>query len=135
MKKDDTRVYLWVSDFGEDASVVTKTIGLEPTHIKVAGEPNPKYPKMINRGNSWELHSSLPSSAHIDEHIEALLRVLEPHATAVKAVSETFNVGISTAVYYYEDYTPGIHLTEHAISALASMGLSMDFDLYFLKDA
>ncbi len=135
MRKDETRAYLWVSGFGEDASIVTKMIGLEPTHIKVAGQPNPKHPKAAYRWHSWELHSSLPSSAHVDEQIEDLLRVLEPHAAAIKTASATFKAGISVAIYYYGDFMPGIHLSEHAINVIARMSLSIDFDLYFLKNA
>lgn len=133
-KKDDTRVYLWVADYGEDASVVTQLIGLEPTQIKVPGQPNPNFPKMINRRHFWELYSPLPSTAHIDEHFEALLQLLEPHAANIRRATEIYKAGINSAVYYYEDFSPGIHLIENTVKVIASMNLSVDFDLYFFDN-
>ncbi len=132
MKSDETRVYLWVTNFGEDASVVTQLIGLEPTFIKRAGQPNQQFPKTLNRIHCWELGSPLPPTAHINAHIDALLELLEPHAAGVKAIAELFEAGINAVVYYYEDFTPGIHLSAHAINRMAAMNLSVDFDLYFL---
>ena len=133
-REDETRVYLWVTDFGPDASIVTKSIGLEPTYVQIAGRPNAQFPKMTNRIHCWEFHSPLSLDSHIDEHFDALLQLLEPHAAAIKTASLTFRAGINSAVYYYENFTPGIHLSEHAVKVIASMNISVDFDLYFIGD-
>jgi hypothetical protein len=129
---DESRAYLWVRDYGEDASVVTNLIGMEPTYVQVTGQPMPQFPKMLARVHCWKLHSPLPSDAHLDDHIEALLGLLEPHAAAVRAASERFEAGVNVYVYYHRDFNPGINLSQRAVQLLASMNLSIDFDLYFL---
>lgn len=133
-KQDTTGVYLWVMDYGEDASVVTKLLGLEPTRICIPGQPGSPTSRVPSRHHGWEFNSPLPLTAHIDEHLEALLQVLEPHAEAIRAASEKFKVGINSYVYYYVDWQPGIHLTERSVRLLADMNLSVDFDLYYLGD-
>jgi hypothetical protein len=131
MKADETRIYLWVTDYGQDASVVTQLIGVEPTYIKSLGQPNPQFPKMTCRMHSWEFHSPLPLLAHVNEHFEALLQLLEPHAIRIEAASRKYKAGINVMLEYREDFTPGFHLSEEIIKTVASMNLSIDFDLYF----
>lgn len=134
MKSDKTHVYLWVTNFGQDAAVVTELIGLEPSYIEIPGQPRPHPSKMVGRRHCWELHSPLPLTAHIDDHFDALLHLLEPHAAAISNVSTVFKAGINAAVYYYKDFQPGIHLSAHAVKVLAAMNLSVDFDLYFIGE-
>lgn len=134
-KSDESRAYLWVHDFGDDASAVTSMIGLEPTYIQVAGCPVPRAPTMIARVHRWVLDSPLTPDAHLDDHVEALLQLLEPHAEKVKAASETFKAGIYAVVYYHKDFNPGHGLSAHHVKLIASMNLSIDYDLYFLRGA
>jgi len=133
MNKDETRVYFWVQDFGEDASVVTELIDIEPTFIKLAGQPNPEFPKTTVRWNSWQISSSLPSHAHVNNHLESLVKTLQPRTDAIKTASNMYRAGINCVMYYYEDFTPGIHISEDIIQKISSMNISIDIDLYFLQ--
>lgn len=134
MKQDETRVYLWFIDYGEEASIVTQLVGIEPTLIGVPGQPNAQFPQITHRVHKWEFYSPLDLSAHIDQHFAALLHLLEPHAEAIKTATQRWKGGLNAAVYYYQDVTPGIHLPARLIKVVASMNLSIDLDLYFLKD-
>ena len=134
MKVDETLVYLWFMDYGEDASIVTRAVGLEPTYVCVPGQPNAQTSKMIHRVHKWEFYSPLPTSAHIDEHFEALLKLLEPRAPAINKAACRWSAGLNAAVIYYQDFTPGIHFSADSLRVIASLNLPIDLDLYFLGE-
>ncbi len=133
MKQDETHVYLWFMNYGDDAAVVTRLLGIEPTFIGVPDQPNARFPKMTHRIHKWQLCGPLDSSFHIEQHLAALLHLLEPHSEAIKAASKLWNGGINAAIYY-QDSTPGIHLSAKTLELVAHMNLSIDLDLYFLQD-
>ena len=122
--RQEAHIRFCVFEFGDDPSIVTKTIGLEPTKIFVKGA---RY-----KISKWEIQSLLPLSADTEEHIESLLSFLEKNIKAVKLAKEKFEAGILCAIYYYEGCNEGFHLSETIIDRLAKMNLSIDFDLYFL---
>ncbi len=91
---------------------------------------------MVSRANVWQLNSPLPISAHVEEHIEALLSLLEPRSDAISTLAQVHQaqVGINCAIYY-EDFTPGIHLSQDITKRIAVLGLYVDLDLYFLGNS
>lgn len=131
--EDETCVSFGVHDYLIDASVVTQLMQLEPKRVLVAGQPKPNVPKMLSRQNSWILESPLPSSAHVEEHIEALLVLLQSHAEAITTLINVYQAeaGINCAIYY-KDFNSGIHLSHNITRRVASLGLYLGFDLYFL---
>jgi len=132
---DDTRTYLGVFDFGDDEAAVTALLGLEPTEAYSRGDvcTLPSGVEYQRRKSAWRLDSPLPRTAHVDDQIEALLCLIEPHAEAIREAASRYSVGICCAIYYV-DQTPGIHLAERTVRRLGSLGLSVDFDLYFLLE-
>ena len=133
MKTDETRVYLWFTNYGDDAAIVTRAIGLQPTLVCVPGKTHALFPKMTYKAHKWELSSPLGLSAHIDEHFEVLLRLIESHAEAIRVATQLWTGGINAAVYY-QNWTPGIHFSAALLKIAARMNLSIDLDLYFLGD-
>ena len=117
-------------DYGDDAAVVTSLVGLEPTFVCIPGQTNPLFPKMTHRVHKWKLYSPLDFSAHIDDHFEALLRLLEPRAQAIRAASELWTSGLNAAVDY-QDWTHGIHFSADVLEMATRMNLPIDLDLYF----
>jgi hypothetical protein len=101
--------------------------------VLIAGHPNPKFPKMLSRANAWFLKSSLPISSPVEEHLEALLLVLESRAKAIATLLNVYQAeaGLNCAIYY-ENFTPGIHLSRSITRRTAALGLYVDLDLYFL---
>ncbi len=124
MKTDQTRVYLWFLNYGNDASIVTEKVGLQPTFICVPDS------KKIYKVHKWKLYSPLDLSAHIDDHFKALLRLLEPRAESIRAATNLWTGGINVAIDY-EDWTLGIHFSVDVLATVASMNLPIDLDLYF----
>ena len=131
MAPDRTHVRFGVFDFGPDAAVVTSMLGLQPTKAWNVGDPLPGRPDRARTHSRWEIASPLPTSAALEDQLDALLDYLEAHREAVTRAREQFGVGILCAVYT-EHPNPGLHLTEATLSRLSSLGLSFDFDLYCL---
>ena len=67
------------------------------------------------------------------DQFEDLLTRLESKKNNIKAVSEQFELVLLCAAYYH-DCQPGIYLDRAVITRIADLGLSLDFDLYFLGD-
>jgi hypothetical protein len=65
----------------------------------------------------------------LQDHIEALLPLLEARASVVKLFAQRNAAGINCVGYYYGS-NPGLHLSAPLITRLAALGLPVDFDLY-----
>ena len=65
--------------------------------------------------------------------------LLESRADEIKDLAKVYQAKLEIGcAIYYEDFTPGIDLSRKTIERIANLGLSIDFDLYFLgedKDA
>lgn len=132
---DKTFVWFGAHDYKIEAAVVTQLMGLEPTKVRVAGEtfktPKMTSAKLIKR-NLWKFDSQLTTSAHVEEHLEALLALLEARADALEKLATVYEAELEIGgAIYYEDWTPGIHLSRELTRRLAQLGLSLDLDLYF----
>jgi len=130
---DKSHVFLKVVGFGDDPSVVTARIGLSPTPAWRIGDPMPSHSTATRNHSRWSFHSPLPLEAHVEKHLEALLPLLEPHAARIQECAAEFSVELCCAVYY-EDFTPGIHLSPQILQRIADLGIPLDLDLYFLGD-
>lgn len=124
-----------VYEFGNDPSVVTELISFAPTKSCLAGDPMPNHPTATWLKSKWEFESPLPLKAPVEDHIEALLSLLEENAEGVSKVMERYAAEIRCAIYYYEEgCNHGFNLSESVIARVANLGLSIDFDLYFLGE-
>lgn len=78
----------------------------------------------------WICQSPLPrGETLLQDQIESLLTVLEPHREAIVAVAQTCDAGINCVGYYYGS-NPGLHLSAELIARLDALKLPVDFDLY-----
>ena len=130
----DAHVFFAVFEFGQDGSVVTQLAGFEPTELWVVGQPMRKRPDVTHKHSRWTFKSPLPLDAHVEEHLDALLSALEPHAVGVQAIRAQFPAEIGCAVYF-RTFTQGIHLGHSVLSRATALGLDIDLDMYFLGDA
>ena len=78
--------------------------------------------------NGWLLGSGRPKSAPLEEHIDALLSVLEGCADAVAWLSAKSEVVISCVIY--ADSPPPLYFDGAVISRLSRLGSGLDIDLY-----
>jgi hypothetical protein len=99
---------------------------IAPSEVKRIGE---KSTRPIQR-DWWTLISPLPrGESFLQDHIEALLKVLEPKALELSSLGEKCSFGINCVGYYY-GANPGLGLSAALIRRLAALGLGIDFDLY-----
>jgi len=124
----DTYAYFWVSEFDCKPEEISKLLGLEPTIVKLKGEPFTHG--RLRRRSSWEYHSTLPRSEIFqDKHLSNLMVELLPRVTKIKDIGNRHSIGIS-CVGYYTNVNPGFHMSKELINQCAQLGVSIDFDLY-----
>jgi hypothetical protein len=129
----DAHVFFAVVEFGQDAGVVTKLAGFEPTEAWVVGQPMRKRPDLTHRHSRWTFKSPLPLTAPVEEHLDALVSALESHAAGIRAVLSRFPAEIGCAIYF-RTFTPRIHLPQQLLARVTALGLHLDFDFYFLGE-
>jgi hypothetical protein len=109
---------------------VTARLGLQPTQSWRTGDPIGKSARLYAM-NGWSLSSGLDASAELDDHVRALLGLLEPAMPALRELSERWDLELSCALYARE-YVPACHFDRETIERLASIGAEIDVDLYCL---
>lgn len=131
-KAAEHHVYFAVFGFGDDPSVVTRIMGVEPTKAWVKGEPISEPRKGRQTHSRWVLQSELPLVEPIELHFASLLPQLECRREAVANVLARFETHLAVAAYWHEH--PGFRLSASIIQRIAALGLEVDFDLYCLRD-
>lgn len=109
---------------------VTALTGLQPTkawRINQAIEGTLRFYEW----NGWSLASELDSRASLDEHIAALLSVIET-VPGLQELSSRWEVELSCAIYA-KAYVPPCHFDRETIRRLASIGAHIDIDIYCLE--
>jgi hypothetical protein len=121
-------VYAYFAVIGEGPhSEIGARLRLEPSRAWSAGDPRPGggvYP-----ATKWFLESGLDRTRPLEEHVSALLPILESKAEAIRAMSPQYEI-ILQCVGYFENPSPGFHLDAPTIQRIAALGLAIDFDLY-----
>ena len=102
MNKDKAGVYFGVFEFGDDPSVVTKIMGVEPSRSWIKGEPISDELNGVRSHGRWELGSPADPSLPIEEQLVALLTLLEAYKNQVREVSEEFEAGVCCYAYYHD---------------------------------
>jgi hypothetical protein len=132
-EKYETYAYFWVQgDFL--ISEITTILGVSPSVSNEKGDTM-KYRigKKWDCGN-WQLHSPLSrNEIYQDSHISALLKILKPKTELIFKIQSLYETGIN-CVGYYTNTHPGFHIDKETIQNLATLNLSIDFDLYCLCD-
>jgi hypothetical protein len=126
-----THVNFAVFEFGDDLQAVTKLMDIAPTEAWLVGDPFPNHSTATRNHSRWTLASGCSKEAPVEEHLGALLTILEQRCERVREAAQRYEVEIQCAIYY-EDETPGIHLSEEVIRRVAALGLAIDLDLYFV---
>ena len=122
--------YFWIAADELPHQDISSALKLEPTEYWDKGDPG-KYIQQQKQAR-WVYRSPLPSSEmFLDSHLAAVVDVLQERSEQLKALKNKYEVGIN-CVGYYTEANPGFHLSEQLIQKCASLGLSVDFDLYCL---
>ncbi|CAN5675099.1 hypothetical protein BH09VER1_BH09VER1_02260 [soil metagenome] len=130
---NEAHVSLCVSEF-DDPAIITLLIGLSPTEVWCVGDPIPGRSSVRRKFSRWSLGSPLSAHATLDDHLDALLLLIEPVSARVRGCAIRFHTGITCAVYYHQGFTQGIHLSKSLLRRVSELGVPLDFDLYFLAE-
>ena len=121
-------VYLRVTAEQLPLREISISMGIDPTESWRKGDAGTHNPSRPDSG--WCLYSPLPrSNLRIDEHIDALLPVLEERSAAVRDLSKRFDTYL-VCVGHFTDSSPGLFLSKSVVARIAELGLSVDCDLY-----
>ena len=132
-RPNESHVYFGVFDFGNDLDAVTKIMGVAPTSAWLEGDPLPNEGSAKRTHSRWDLRSGLDLTAPIEDHLAALLAILESRKDAVAMAMARFTVEIAVAAYFYE-VNPGFSISSSLAQRLAALGVDVHFDLYCLVE-
>lgn len=116
---------------------ITQRLGMNPRKVYVKGakkHPDSKSEALIKR-NRWVFGSSLDKHLTFEEHLNAMLDLLEPKIALLKPLCEKYNCFFSCAVFIDTDdsvSTPSLYLDWRYNKLTRELKLDFDFDLYCL---
>ena len=115
-----------------EVAEVTRQMGMEPTEVKVVGIRDSSNPEERVELHLWNLVSALPESANVNRHVEHLIEVLTPGAETIRSMTESREGGIHCQITYHRPPCPAeISVWAPMVQALAKMGLSLTYDVFF----
>lgn len=106
---------------------ITATFGLSCDSCWRIGDER-AHTTIKEKTNGWVLGSGLSKTASLEEHIDALLAVLDARADSVRSIAATSEVVLSCVVY--ADTPPALYFDQRVIQRLARLGANLDVDLY-----
>lgn len=107
---------------------ITDVLSLQPTESWRKGDPGAYNPSRPDSG--WCYYSPLPrSNLRIEEHVEALLPLLESKSSAVNELGSRFKTYL-VCVGHFSESSPSFFLSSSVVKRIAALGLSIDCDLY-----
>ena len=128
MQETVVRLFVLSTDQGPDE--ITATIGLSCDRCWRIGDERP-HTIIREDKNGWVLSSGLPKTAKLEDHIDALLSMLDSRSRAVKSLTSTSEVILSCAVY--ANTPPALYFDASVINRLAHLGASLDIDMYIIE--
>jgi hypothetical protein len=129
MGMEETIVRLRITSFVHSPEVITQTIGLSCDRSWYAGDIRPQT-IIVEKSHGWVLGSGLPATAGVEEQVEALVRMLESRADALKALAQSARIELSCVMYF--GATAGVVLDKTMVERIARLGAGVEFDLYSL---
>ena len=124
---DRTYAYLVVVGSAPPAEI-TSHLGLEPT--KAWSKDDPRIPGGTPYGETrWTLRSAAAEDRPWDDHLRALLPILESRKSSLAQLPSGCEAGIQ-CVGYFRSANPGFGLSPDLMAAYGRVGLEIDFDIY-----
>ena len=114
-----------------DPASITELLGLEPTRSWIKGSRNEKT-HLERKFSRWSLDSRLARFAPLEEQIADVLAQLASKRSEISELASSYEKPIMQLVgWFYKNY-PGLHFDKELVAGLAELGLSVDFDFYYL---
>jgi len=117
-----------------EPGLVTEKLGITPESAHRKGDV--VLSRGVPRGHRptgvWIMRSKLPDSASLDQHLKALLTVLEPKASAIQELKDK---GYATEFYcglFLDHWNRGTTLSPKTLGRIAALGAKLSLDIYWV---
>ncbi len=113
-----------------DPSLVTRQLGIFPTHAHAKGDPHMSRGQRITDWSmgAWVLQSSVEKGESLEDHLVALLDLLAPEAVrslTLLGYDADFFCGL-----FLEHLNEGLVLTPETLGRIAALGAKLSLDIY-----
>ena len=130
-----------ICDFEEiTPDEISNKLGVKPTKVYVKGQKrNPTNPdgKAVFKNNVWVVDSGLDKYASFEQHMNAMLDIIEPRTNLFKPFCSKYYCEFACAIFIRYDNnesTPWIHLNERYNKLVKKLDIEFDIDLYCLPN-
>jgi Domain of unknown function (DUF4279) len=126
-------ISLSLAEFKCDPDEISTLLGIVPTETwRVDELINPRG-TLRYQYNGWALKSQLDTSAGLEEHMESLLKQLEPQWEIFTELGNCYDIEFSCVIYMeFGDQVPAIHFNKDILQKVANLNAEIDVDLYVL---
>jgi hypothetical protein len=138
MKKNRLILTFIIYDFDDlSHDEISQMVGIQPTFARSKGEKkNPGNPDSpLFKNNRWGIDSGIDQHSNFDDHMNALLDIIEPRLDILRSLCSKYYCEISCGMFVYFDNgesTPWVHLDARYNRINAALKMEFDLDLYVL---
>ena len=132
--KHQIQLDLVIYGFDVDPDQITSFLAIQPSVTWRKGD-RIGTSALKRKHNGWSLSSGLNKTDDFDQHLNAIIRTIEPSIGKFSSLPAAVEVELSCAVSLREDSPeslPAIYFQAQAVSVLAKLKAEIDFDLYLL---
>ncbi len=116
-----------------DPAEITQLLGIEPTESWKVGDKYERRGRSFKRRSSmWLLDSGFNDTYPFEDHIEALLKKLEPHRSELLDIGTRYSIKISCVAYVYQSF--GLELPFDFQRRATELGIGFSFSGYSFGD-
>lgn len=116
-----------------EPKLVTEQIGIEPSGTYIKGEKIDDR-DLYRKETCWFLETDYQESFDVNQQLNYLLNLLEPHIEKLKTLRMKHNLNFlfSFSIRVMNNESPAISIEQKAISITYDLKAEFDFDLYIL---
>ncbi|MGX1828611.1 DUF4279 domain-containing protein [Paenibacillus taichungensis] len=116
-----------------EPKLITEQIGIEPSGTYLKGEQIDNR-DLYRKETCWFLETDYQESFDVNQQLNYLLNLLEPHIEKLKTLRMTHNLNFlfSFSIRVMNNESPAISIEQKAISIAYDLKAEFDFDLYIL---
>jgi hypothetical protein len=120
-----------------NADEITHTLGIKPSKIYIKGEKTSPKLSILAKENGWRMSSGMDKHSSFEEHLDAILNIIEPKINLFKPFCDKYYCEFACAIYIRynnEESIPWLHLNDRYNNLIKSLKIEFDLDLYCLPN-